>query len=1023
MPHLTLGVLGPLHIALADAPIVKLESDKTRALLVYLAMEADRAHRRETLIGLLWADFPEETARHNLRQALFNLRQAIGDRTAHPPYLFITRDEIQFNPASEYDLDAAEFDAHLAACASHPHQRLETCATCASQMQQAVDLYRGKFLQEFFLEDSAEFEEWALARREATHQRALDALTHLANYYEQHGDLAATRRCALRQLELDPWREQAHRQMMRVLVMEGQREAALVQYETCRHVLVQELGVEPSVETRELYERIKTGDWRLEIAASPAPVSSLQSSVSTLPTQLTPFLGRECELAELGQLIADDACRLLTLVAPGGMGKTRLAIQAAANARDQFAHGVAFVSLAAINSTEAVIPAIADALGFSFYGPTSPRTQLTNFLRDKHLLVLLDNVEHLVDAAELFVELLQHAPALKLLLTSREPLNVQGEWVFQVEGLEIPEGNNLEGSSAAALFIQRARRTRTGFTLNDAGRAAVARLCRLVEGMPLALELAAAWVGTLSCEEIASELESNIGFLAVSMRNLPERHRSLRACFDHSWGLLSDAERQALSCLSVFQGGFDRAAAQQIAGATLPLLSSLVSKSLVRHTQGGRYDLHEVIRQNALSHLEDAPSKYHSVRDAHSAYYLRLAAEREADLKGARQQLAVQELVSELANLRTAWAWAIQREMFALIAPVVRALGWFFDVSGLIHEGIEHFEPLVRALKTLPETLAGQRTLGQALTQQGNLCFRKGHMERAQGLLEQGLEILRRLGEPTVLTDALIDFGILTHLNGDIERAQTLFEEGLACAQSAKDEWGVAYAIYNLGYVASLRGHYARGSEQMLKGLAISRRLGDAHSIALCLNYLAPTLVKLGRYDQAHTFSQEALELYQASHNRWGISTAYRQLGLVEMAQGNLPEAQVFFHKALETFGDYFVGLDIARTLIYLGESTILAGDLGKARTILLDSLQLAREIHSTSVMLDAILGLASVEMRANSERAYRWLTVVATHPAAAHEARARAAQLREELSTVHAPPDIESEWTLERVLQDAVGA
>lgn len=209
----------------------------------------------------------------------------------------------------------------------------------------------------------------------------------------------------------------------------------------------------------------------------------------------------------------------------------------------------------------------------------------------------------------------------------------------------------------------------------------------------------------------------------------------------------------------------------------------------------------------------------------------------------------------------------------------------------------------------------------------------------------------------------------------------------------------------------------------MLKGVALLRRLGDAYSIALCLNFLAPTLVKLGSYDQARTFSQEALELYQTSHNRWGISTAYRQLGLVEMARGNLQEAQVFFHKALETFGDYFVGLDIARTLIYLGESTLLAGDLGKARTILLHSLQLSREIHSTSLMLDAILDLASVEMRANPERAYRWLTVVATHPGTAYESRTRAVQLREELSGVHAQPHIKSEWTLERVLQDAVGA
>ena len=257
MAHLTLDVLGALQVALAKGVPARFESDKTRALLVYLAVEADRPHRREALVGLLWPDEPERVARHNLRQTLFSLRQTIGDPAARPPYLHITRDEIQFNAASKFTLDLASFNAHLAATASHVHSSLDACAVCAPRLQQAVDVYRGRFLHEFFLEDSAEFEEWALARREELHQRALDVLTHLANYYEQHGDLSATRRCAMRQLELDPWREQAHRQMMRVFVLEEQYGAAIAQYETCRRVLAEELGVEPSNETRELYEKIR----------------------------------------------------------------------------------------------------------------------------------------------------------------------------------------------------------------------------------------------------------------------------------------------------------------------------------------------------------------------------------------------------------------------------------------------------------------------------------------------------------------------------------------------------------------------------------------------------------------------------------------------------------------------------------------------------------------------------------------------------------------------------------------------
>ena len=221
MTPLTLGVFGAFQVTLTNGSIARFESDKARALLAYLAVESDRPHRRDALIGLLWPNESEPTARQNFRQALYNLRQTIRDSSARPPYLLITRDEIQFNPASKFTLDLASFNAHLAATASHSHSRLDACAICAPRLQQAIDLYRGKFLQEFFLSDSAEFEEWAVAQRESLHQHALDALTDLGSYYEQNGDLVAARRCAMRALELDPWREQAHRQMMRVFALEG----------------------------------------------------------------------------------------------------------------------------------------------------------------------------------------------------------------------------------------------------------------------------------------------------------------------------------------------------------------------------------------------------------------------------------------------------------------------------------------------------------------------------------------------------------------------------------------------------------------------------------------------------------------------------------------------------------------------------------------------------------------------------------------------------------------------------------
>ncbi len=751
---------------------------------------------------------------------------------------------------------------------------------------------------------------------------------------------------------------------------------------------------------------------------------------TNVPLPSTPLVGREAELDGIRHLLANADCRLITLIGPGGIGKTRLAIEFALRQRELFPDGVFFAPLASINAPELIVPALADAFAFSFSGPIEPKEQLFEHLsraqRNSALLVL-DNLEHLLAPSaattDLIVELLRRCAHLKILCTSRERLNLYGEWLFDLHGLPLPPSDdaaNLEAHSATALFLQAARRINADFVLSDADKPALLEICRLLEGVPLALELAAAWVGMLSCRDIAREIQINIDFLAVTMRNLPERHRSLRASFDHSWRLLSDDERAALSGLSVFHGGFERAAAEQIIGAPLSLLAALVSKSLAHCAQSGRYDLHQMIWQYSLTHLQESPSRGIQIRDAHSAYYLKFAAAHERALKSARQHMAVQELVGELDNVRAAWAWALERENFSALAPAVRALGWFFEVSGFIHEGIGHFEPLARALQTKHDTPTRQRVLGQTLSQQALLCFRTGNFERATALLKRALDVLRPLGEETLLPDALIYLAVITHLNGDVERAQSLFEEALIYAQTDGDAWVVAYARYNLGYIAGLQGQYARGRAQMLEGLAIWRGLGDPHSITLGLNYLAPILVKLNCFDEARANLQESLDLCQQTRNRWGMGTAFRHLGLVEMRDGNLAQAEIFFQRALETFGDYIVGWDIAQTKIYLGELNARAGNLAGAEKIWLESLRLAQEIHSTPLLLDALFELANLKKDAEPARVERWLTVIVAHPAATRETRTRAIQLRDELRAHHARRKKERAWTLDEVLEDA---
>lgn len=758
-------------------------------------------------------------------------------------------------------------------------------------------------------------------------------------------------------------------------------------------------------------------------SVSPIPFSTPKA---TLPTPPTPLIGREDELGGIAHLLANAECRLISLVGPGGIGKTRLGIEFANRQRGLFPDGVHYVPLASVNSAGSIVPAIAEAFEYSFSGPVEAKEQLFAHLArtiQKSALLVLDNLEHLLAGspatAELVVEILQRLPRVRILCTSRERLNLQGEWTFDLRGLPVPpleDVGEIESYSAAILFLQAARRADAKFKLTDADKPALLRICRMLEGIPLALELAAAWVNLLSCDEIAREIESNIDFLAVSMRDLPERHRSLKASFDHSWKLISDAERDTLSRLSIFRGGFDRAAAQTVAGATLPMLSSLVSKSLVRRNEEGRYDLHEVIRQYAWNHLDEDEARCVETCSRHCEFYLRFAAEHERRLKSAAQQDSAQAMTRELDNLRAAWAWGVKHGKVEWIQKSVRAFGWYFEVAGLIHEDIEQLELLVSALKEKPRDALTDRILGTALVQQGLLYFRSGQFPRAQRLYNEAIALLRAVNERAVLADALIFGGTIQHLSGAYLESKRMIAEGLIYARESNERWFAAYGVYNLGHVDSILGDYQNGYDQMQAGLKLWRELGDPHSISLGLNFLVETQVALGRHDEAIAAMRESIALCERTKNRWGMGTAYRYLGLATLAAGQPNEARAHLEKSLEIFGDAFKGWDIAQTMIYLGETHLRAGDDAQAKTILLDSLRLARDIHSEPLILQSLAGLASLEIRVNPAIAAGWLTLIISHPSALHSTKVRAKELLSSL-----PVQGDSNPTIEQAVEEAL--
>lgn len=1033
MARLSINLLGLFQIALNGVP-VSFATDKARALLAYLVVESNTLHRREALAGLLWPDQPEAKARQNLRQALLQVRQAIGD-CEQTPFLLIGREGVQFDAASDYELDVATFTALVETNQRHAHRRRASCRPCLQRMEQMAELYRSDFLARFFLSDSNAFEEWALLKREWLRRHAVDALACLADYYERRGELERARHYAWRQVELEPWREEAQRQLIRLLALSGQRSAALAQYEACRHILTQELGVEPMAETAALVEAIK----RQEIQAQPPD--------ERLPLSPTRFVGRESELSELAEWLAAPNCRLITLVGAGGIGKSRLALQVLEEHRGLFAHGVAFVPLDAVTSAEFLAYAIARALGFSLHSP-SPDEQLLNYLREKEMLLALDNFEHLLQdnvvEHSLIGPILSRAPGVMLLITSRERLGLREEQVYHLEGLPYPEtdvaNRAAEHYDAVALFAQCAQRANRHFTLEAGALPAVLRICRLVEGIPLGLELAAAWVDTRACSDIATEIAASSDILTTTLRNVDPRHRSLRASFEHSWKLLTDSERACLARLAVFQGGLDRAAAEQVAAASPDLLAALIRKSLLRADVAGRYTLHPLLRQYIAEKLE-ATGQAASVYTAHARYYAAFLEQREARLKGALQKQALVEITLESDNVRQAWQWAVAQGYARQVEQALESLYHFCDIRCWFQAGVALFESAIDRWSSDPQE---QTLLGKLLARQGALYNHQGLYQQAAGVLERSLEVFERLEMPYEQVFCLVNLanavrrygqndraeqlarqalalskqmgdcrgmaqslhllGLVRYGSGDLERTEALLKESLALARQLGDQRLIMAPLNALADAACHRGDYVKAQQMFEECLALSRDLDDQFNVAIHLNNLGTVYHLLEQYPQARAFYQASLDICRQIGDQNGQAIALSNLGEIACALGDYQQAEQYYRQGLAIGRAIQEAGTIMICLNNLGEIACAQNDWNKAQAYLTEALQIAQETQTLTMATKILMNLGHLfAWRGLTGKAAALLDLVRRHPASESDTQTKAARLLEELGP--APP------------------
>ena len=717
----------------------------------------------------------------------------------------------------------------------------------------------------------------------------------------------------------------------------------------------------------------------------------------SLPASMLPLVGREEEVATALALLRRDEVRLLTLIGPGGIGKTRLAVQIA----QQYlapADGAVFVALAPIERADLLCTAIADALGLAFYGPDTYAAQLLRYLQDKELLLVLDNLEHLLGSTQLVIDLintiLRDAAGVKVLVTSRERLHLQQEWVLSVEGLRVEpvDADDHHGEAdAVRLFITCADRVQADFQPTAAEYTAVTRICTMLGGMPLGIELAATWVRVLSCAAIAAELEQGMDFLESSLQDVSARHRSLRAVFDHSWHLLAPAEQEVLRQLSVFRGGFGREAAMHVAGAKLTHLAALIDKSLLRRVAQERYDLHEAVRQYAEAHLIYVPLEEVAARGRHSAYYLALLRDSEGTLKSARQSEMVAELTVEIDNVRAAWRWAIEHHQLADIRSALPGLFYFFEIRSWYEEAVMLFQQAADMVEagfeaatpvSTAEPGEEQMLLGELHIDKGWFLFRAGHFQQALEAVQRSELLLDFAGETAVEFEGLSYLWMLRHHQGDYSKGAELLRRRLHLQRTRKDSWGMAFSLLHLGLLAQYQGETDAAYQLLREALVQVRRTGDPVATVRVLGYAASAAHSTGHTAEAQSLAHEGLERASALHDRFSMAVANYVLGLVAHTHAAYQEAEHRFRTSLALFEEIGGRWFMAPVLNSLSYTLLATGAATEASRTFLEALKVATETETLSDVLEAVAGIAAVwREQGELERAMMLYAHLLQHP------------------------------------------
>jgi predicted ATPase/class 3 adenylate cyclase len=692
------------------------------------------------------------------------------------------------------------------------------------------------------------------------------------------------------------------------------------------------------------------------------PLRTLESRPNNLPLQPTPLVGREREVAEVADRVRSKGVRLLTLTGPGGTGKTRLALQAAADLLEGFEDGVFFVALAAITEPELVPSTIAGSLGVKESAEQPLIESLKGYLREKELLLVLDNFEQVVQEAPVVGELVTACPKFKVLATSRIPLRLYGEQEYPVPPLALPDPRVLPPLEvltqyeAVRLFVERARAVKADFSVTNESAPAVAEICARLDGLPLAIELAAARVRILPPQKMLERLSSRLKLLKGGARDLPTRQQTLRGAIDWSHDLLEEDEKTLFGRLSVFSGGRTLEAIEEICDPegdldALEGVESLVEKSLLRQEEGPngepRFVMLETVHEYAREKLGES-EEAEQFKRAHAEYFLALAEEAEPELKGPDQLEWLERLEAEHDNMRAALGWALESKDGELALRLAGALWWFWFVRGYVRESRAWLEAALAegaALSSTPKVRA------KAITGAGRLALEMGELERARALLEEGVQLFRKAGDEAGLAEALDNLGIAAAFSGELEKAKPLFEESLALYRGAANGWGVGEVLNNLANVALIQAEGDKAMALHKESLATRRKVGDKRGIAMSLGNVASVWANWGEYERAAKLTEESLVLYRELGDKLTVMFHLADLGELELERGNLKQAGRLLKEGLMLSKDAGNRMPMLRSVLVFARLAEKRGELLRAARLFGFIMEAPEAVHFHHLM------------------------------------------------------------------------